>query len=298
MNEKIIFICCLNAHLYVSGVALCIVIIINCENSRTLLQMLAMENTTNSNSATNDNNSNTEVNSGTHLKKNRRERRAQNASARNQQLLNTNTTISNAYPATIASVNHQSSVDASHSPSVLNGNEQHQTSSSSSSSQPVQSHPLSVTHTSHASIQSASGAVPVDQETATTPTTNVIISQPLQTPHPVPPPVVSYSDIICTHLHQYGFLQGMFSDLTIFVRVAGTPPNAPAGNNSGDHNSMVSFKLHKILAIRSQMLMHLIQQAELNSPGCVLVAWTMTHQVHQLIVHATIERIHQRLHCQ
>ncbi|TPX47444.1 hypothetical protein SeMB42_g03314 [Synchytrium endobioticum] len=97
---------------------------------------------------------------------------------------------------------------------------------------------------------------PTPTSTTTLPNTAIML-------HNAPTP--SYNDIICTHLHQYGFLQGFFSDLTILVRVAGANSNTQAPNPNADTNT-VSFKSHKILAIRSQMLAHLISQAELTTP--------------------------------
>ncbi|TPX35032.1 hypothetical protein SmJEL517_g02427 [Synchytrium microbalum] len=76
--------------------------------------------------------------------------------------------------------------------------------------------------------------------------TNNTSSSP--SPNMMQPPQPSYNDILCSHMYRYGFIQGLYSDLTVFVRLSG--------------DQVVNFKLHKILAIRSPLLNALIQQQD------------------------------------
>ncbi|KAJ3099589.1 hypothetical protein HDU97_002937 [Phlyctochytrium planicorne] len=76
-------------------------------------------------------------------------------------------------------------------------------------------------------------------------------------------------DLLASHLYHIGFAQGTYSDLHLRIQVVqNQQPNGVLGHYGNSANLQVldgaTFKLHKIIAIRSPMLASLLQDAEMR----------------------------------
>ncbi|KAI8814876.1 hypothetical protein BJ742DRAFT_671260 [Cladochytrium replicatum] len=73
--------------------------------------------------------------------------------------------------------------------------------------------------------------------------------------------LTTYHDVICTHLYNTAYLQGLYADLIIRTQL---PQNGSDGLNGNSQEIFPEFKLHRIIAIRSPYLASLLAEIELS----------------------------------
>ncbi|KAJ1530009.1 hypothetical protein HK096_009014 [Nowakowskiella sp. JEL0078] len=71
-------------------------------------------------------------------------------------------------------------------------------------------------------------------------------------------PQMTYHDMICTHIYNAGFAQGIYSDLVLRIQPTSSNSQIPEGT---------AFKLHRIIVMRSPYLASLLSDAEMRGDG-------------------------------